>query len=90
MLGAGLQDAEYLYALSRHQAVLGPVAKSLMDYARVLATAFPSNWFPPSRNWGDAGYAVDTQVHANGSGTVNTWKLAMGRALDTVDNAKMG
>ena len=89
MLGAGLQDAEYLYALSKHQALLGPTATSLMEYAHGLASAFPSNWFPPSNDWGDAGYAVDTQVHPNGSGSVNTWKLAMGQALDTLDDAAM-
>ena len=90
MLGAGLQDAEYLYALSKHQTLLGPTAKSLLDYARTLASGFPSGCFPLNKDWGDAGYAVDREVHANGSGAVNTWKLAMGRALDDAVAAEVG
>ena len=81
MLGAGLQDAEYLHALSQHQAVLGPDADAVMAQARAMATGFPAGWFGPSRNWGDDGYQVDVDVHADGSGVVNTWKLEMGRLL---------
>jgi hypothetical protein len=86
MMGAGLQDAEYLYALQRlqHQSA---TTKTLIAQAWEMASAFPSRWggyssagrVPP--DWGDDGYQVDKGGQADGSSTVNTWKLAMGAEL---------
>jgi hypothetical protein len=87
MLGAGLQDVEYLYALSAREHLLGPPATALLAHARKMARGLPSGWFPHPGgrpDWGDSGYEVDDGEHSDGSGVVNNWKLAMGRALDTV------
>ena len=86
MLGSGLQDAEYLYALRQHRAAVGKdAAQALMAQARAMATGFPAGWFGPSPrdDWGDDGYEVDKwgASDADGSGVVNTWKLQMGRLL---------
>jgi hypothetical protein len=87
MLGAGLMDAEYLYALQRleHPSV---AATALMAQARAMAWNFPSKWFHAGGvpNWGDDGYEVDQGGHADGSSVVNTWKLAMGAELDLASN----
>ena len=86
MLGAGLQDAEYLYALQR-QKHPSDTAKALMAQARTMASAFPYTWggFSPAGrippDWGDDGYQVDAGGHSDGSSVVNTWKLAMGSEL---------
>ena len=86
MLGAGIQDAEYLYALKK-QAPRSERARKLLDRAHSLASAFPGQWnpsCPPGKhapNWGDDGYEVDTTGNTQGSSVVNEWKLAMGSAL---------
>jgi hypothetical protein len=85
MLGAGLSDAEYLYALQRLGS-LSVEAESLMNQARTMATAFPTKW---NRRmgvkplfWGADGYTVDPGNETDGSSVVNEWRLRMGAELD--------
>ena len=87
MLGAGVQDAEYAYALQAAQP--SDEVEALLAAARARATAFPSGWnggCPPAgvppKSWGDDGYEVDAGGEADGSSVVNEWKLAAGAALD--------
>ena len=86
-LGAGLQDAEYLYALAK-RAPSSPAARALLAQARSMATQFPSHWNNcvgrAEQGWGDDGYLVDTGNETNGSSVVNDWKLAMGAELSRV------
>ena len=83
MLGAGIQDAEYLYALTK----LGSTeAKKLIQRARALATAFPKAWNPTcpgveSVDWGSDGYTVDTFTSSDGISMINQLKLDIGRLL---------
>jgi hypothetical protein len=94
MTGAGIQDAEYLYALQK-ASPLSAKAAALLAQARTLATHFPLGWNPGctgggkvlpdgSRvaDWGDDGYAVDKGGQADGSSVVNEWRLALGEELD--------
>ena len=96
MTGAGLQDAEYLYALeAKVQSGSAPSnADSLLAQARSFATHFTNGWnagcYPKGTgihangaNWGNDGYSVDTGDEADGSSIINTWRLAMGEALDS-------
>lgn len=81
MLGAGLQDAEYLYALQRLKHP-SETAKALLAQARDMAQEFPYKWSRHVRDWGDDGYQVDLPgSHDDGSSVVNNWKLAMGAEL---------
>jgi hypothetical protein len=93
MTGAGIQDAEYLYALDRH-APPSLKAKALLAQARTLATHFPKKWNPtctPDQvgggEWGNDGYTVDGGGEADGSSVVNTWRLAMGEELGKRERA---
>eukprot|EP01050_Picozoa_sp_SAG11_P001731 SAG11_NODE_79_length_17750_cov_28.445980_7_plen_928_part_00 len=89
MTGAGLQDAEYLYALEKLRSPL-PNVQAVLRQARTLATHFPKRWNPGctvpnpghAGDWGDDGYAVDPGSEEDGSSIVNNWRLAMGQALD--------
>ena len=87
MTGAGIQDAEYLYALQK-TSPLSRKALALLAQARTLATHFPKKWNPTCTadqvgggEWGDDGYSVDDGGEADGSSVVNTWRLAMGEEL---------
>ena len=88
MTGAGIQDAEYLYAL-QNRTRLSITGNALLEQARKMATSFPKKWNPtctPDQigggEWGDDGYSVDVGTAENGSSVVNTWRLAMGAELD--------
>lgn len=88
MTGAGIRDAEYLYALEK-RAPRTPDVQALLDRARTLATHFPAAWNPScgaggtEGDWGDDGYEVEGGAGApDGSSAYNTWRLAMGAALD--------
>ena len=88
MTGAGIQDAEYLYALEK-KTPASSEAKALMAQARRLATHFPKKWNPtctPDQigggEWMNDGYSVDPGTEKDGSSVVNTWRLAMGAELD--------
>ena len=83
MLGAGLQDAEYLYAL-QPRAEHNATVMSLLSEARLLGTGFPSAWNPTcgNKSWVDDGYYVDDPARAVlGSSRINELKLKLGRAL---------
>ena len=95
MSGAGIQDAEYLYALEKKASPLSAKASALLAQARTLATHFPLGWNrrcsgggkvgPDGKkvaDWGDDGYVVDKGGQADGSSVVNEWRLAMGAELD--------
>ena len=58
MLGSGLRDAEYLYALQRLGAG-STEAEALLTQARAMATAFPTHWnrrMGKPLAWGADGY----------------------------------
>lgn len=92
MLGAGIQEAEYLYALERHTGS-SPRVDALLAQARQMALAFPCRWNAgcPSNtpnmtvDWGDDGYVVDQGGHLDGSSVVNTWKLAAAAELGKLE-----
>jgi hypothetical protein len=83
MLGAGIQDVEYLYAL-RGRADRNSTAMALLSEARAVAYGFPVDWNPScgNKSYGDDGYAVEDPASATlGSSLINELKLKLGRAL---------
>ena len=83
MLGAGIQDAEYLYELQT-RAERNATIMSLLSEARALAYGFPVAWNPScgNKSYGDDGYAVEDPASATlGSSHINELKLKLGRAL---------
>ena len=87
-MGAGIQDAEYLYALREHGGG-SAAAAALLRQARRMATHFPSGWNKGCAgsdahhaSWDDDGFSVDPANRTDGSSVVNEWKLAMAAVLD--------
>jgi hypothetical protein len=80
MTGAGIQDAEWLYALQRQRP-----ASALLERARALATHFAVGWNPSCqqlntsshvKDFGDDGYAFGVGAQ-NGSSLYNDLRLDM-------------
>ena len=82
MLGAELQDAEYLYELQSRAD--NATIMSLLGEVRAMGTGFPSAWNPScgNKSWVDDGYYVDDPARASlGSSRINDLKLRLGQAL---------
>ena len=85
MLGAGIQDVEYLYAL-QGRADRNPTAMALLSEASAVAYGFPVDWNPScgNKSYVDDGYEVEDPASATlGSSRINELKLKLGRALAT-------
>jgi hypothetical protein len=88
MLGAGVRDAEYAYALQKR----APTTQitTLLDRLRTLAPHFTSRWNPTCTgsngtvSYGDDGYVVDATPGPDGSSAMNTWRLTAAAVLDAV------
>lgn len=82
MLGAGIRDTEYAYALEKLHSTQ---ADDLLKQLRALSPAFSSKWNPLCGDvtYGDDGYMVEPHPLAGGSSAINAWKLAAAALLDS-------
>ena len=72
MTGAGIQDAEYLYALQKKTS-LSAKGRALLSQAREMATSFPKKWNPVS---GHSSERTVAQIDANSDAGNPTTRLA--------------